>query len=135
MALPSICIVTAAQRDNANAVWEARGRGPNNFSRKLCELDPGATYETPATHYLIADSSTTQEEVAIMMSFQDGDLPPLPDGTVWGEEGIISAADAMTAINGANMQVYAASGDVAPVDHAAGILSSRDLMLVPDPPL
>lgn len=135
MTLPNIAVVAAAVKDNANAVLEAWGRGPNTFSRKLCAKSDTATYETPPTHYMCADSSTTDSDVAIMQGFANGDLPPLPDGTVWGESGVVSAADAMTAISGANLQVYSASGDVVPLDHANAVLASRNLMFVPDPPL
>ena len=135
MSLPSICICKAEVVDDVNAVWEARGRGPNNFSRKLCAVDPLATDQTPATHYLVADSSTSYEEVQVMHGFANNQLPPLPEGVYWGVDGIISSEDAQIALNGTNLQVYSASGDVAPVDHANGILESRGLQFVPDPPL
>ena len=131
MILPSICIITAASKDNANLVWAAMGRGPNTFTRKLCE-DANATSDTPPTHYLMADSSSEASDVAAWQAMANGDLPPVPEGTVWGEDGVISAADAMAATSASNLQVYSASGDVTPVDHMNGILLGRSLYVVPD---
>jgi hypothetical protein len=131
MSLPVICIVTAAKKTDANLVWQAMDRGPETFTRKLCAIGEGVTPETPPTHYLMSDTSSTESDVAIWQGMANGDLPPISG--IWGVNGVISAANAMTATNGANLQVYSASGDVIPVDHAAGILASRDLRFVPDP--
>jgi hypothetical protein len=133
MSLPSICIVTAAAKDDANLVWLAMGRGPNTFTRKLCAIDEGVTWETTPTHYLMADSSSSESDVAAWQAMANGDLPQIEG--VWGEDDVIDAASAMEATSAANLQVYSASGDVIPTEHAAGILGSRNLMLVPDPPL
>jgi len=133
MSLPSICIVTAAKRVSANRVWEAMGRGENTFARKLCAADENATDETPATHYLMADSSSSESDVHAWQAMADGALPAISG--FWGEDGIINAASAQDAVSAANLQVYSASGSVVPTEHAAGILASRGLMLVPDPPL
>lgn len=130
MTLPVICVVTAAAKDNANLVWAAMGRGPNTFTRKLCAIDPGVTSDTPATHYLMADSSTEESDVQAFQAMAGGDLPAISG--IWGEDGVIDAAAAQAATSGTNLQVYSASGDVAPVDHMNGILQSRALMLVPD---
>jgi hypothetical protein len=133
MKLPVICIVTAAAKAGADAVWEAWGRGPNTFVRGLCAIDPDATWETPPTHYLMADSSTEESEVAIMQAMANGDLPPISG--VWGVAGVVSAAVALASITAANLQVYSASGDVVPVDHMNGILAGRGLQTVPYPPI
>ncbi|ATC34178.1 hypothetical protein CA606_18585 [Caulobacter vibrioides] len=130
--LPVIMICTAAAQTNINRVWEAMGRGPGTFSRKLTTA-PAPTTESPATHYLSSDASTDQATVAVWQGFAGGDLPPLPEGVVWGENGVISAADAMAAITGANLQIYSASGDVEPIDHANGVLLGRGLKWVPEP--
>jgi len=133
MSLPSICIVTAEAVVDARLVWLAMGRGPNSFIRKLCAIDPEATWETTPTHYLMSDVSSSESDVAAWQAMANGDLPEIEG--VWGEDDVISAAAAMAATSAANLQVYSASGDVIPTDHAAGILGSRGLMLVPDPPL
>lgn len=133
--LPMVIIITAAAQPDANLVWEARGRGPGSFMRKVCALDPGATWETTPTHYVMSDATATDGEVAICQAMTAGDLPPLPEGVVWGEDGIVSAADAMAATDGAVMQVYSVAGAVEPLDHIAGIFAGRGLQFVPDPPL
>lgn len=131
MTLPAICICTAAAQTNVNKVWEAMGRGPGTFSRRLTD-DPNPTISSTVTHYLMSDTSASEADVAEWQAMASGDLPDIGMNQ-WGQEGIISSVDAQAAINGANLQVYSASGDVIPTDHAAGILASRGLSFVPDP--
>lgn len=128
---PCVGVVKAADKDNANLVWEAWGKGPDTFSRKLTTDNP-ATTSSPVTHYLFADSSTSVEDVQIIQGFANGDLPPISNGKEWGADGVISASEAMQAIDGDSLQCYSASGDVAPLDHCNGILASRGLKWVPD---
>ena len=135
MTLGIVCIVTDAQRVNLNRVFEARGHGATTFARKLCAVDPQATFETPATHWIMSDAGGSQDELNILTAMTQGDLPPVPEGVVWGEGGVISAADAMTASAGSVFQVYSAAGDVEPTAHAAAVLASRSLQFVPDPPI
>lgn len=133
MALGIVCIVTDAQKTNINLVFAARDMGPETFTRKLCTMDAGATYATPPTHWLMSMANGDQAELAVLMSMTKGDLPDLPMGVVWGEDGTISAASAMAATAGAVFQVYSCAGDVEPVDHVAAVLASRSLQYVPDP--
>lgn len=133
MALGIVCIVAAAHKDNINLVFAARGMGPENFTRKVCAIDANATWETTPTHWLMSDANGNETELAILMAMTQGDLPPVPEGTVWGENGVISAADAMAATDGAVFHVYAAGGDIEPVDHVAAVLASEGLQYVPDP--
>ena len=128
---PIICLVTAAAKANANLVWAAWGKGPDTFSRRLAAKS-GINENSTPTHYLMADSSIFVEDVAIIQQFANNQLPPLPDGMAWGVDGVISAADALAAINGANLQCYSASGNVEPLDHANAILDSRGLAFIPD---
>lgn len=131
--LPVIAVCTAAARENVNLVWEAMSRGPGTFSRKLTsEASPIPT--SPATHYLMSDASATESDVAEWQAMASGDLPDIGTNS-WGVDGIISSADAQAAISAANLQVYSASGDVIPTEHAAGILASHGLQFVPDPEL
>lgn len=125
---PIIAIVTAAAAADANLVWEAWGRGPDTFSRKLTD-DASPTSESTVTHYMTADSSTSVEDVQIIQGFASGDLPPILG--VWGEDVAITEEAAIIAVNGTNLQCYSASGDVVPLDHANAILASRDLRFVP----
>jgi hypothetical protein len=126
---PVICIVTAAAKNNANLVWAAMDRGPDTFSRKLT-TDADPTTSSTVTHYLMADSSSSVTDVAAWQALANGDLPQI-DGT-WGVGGVIEAADAQAATSAANLQVYSASGDVQPLDHANAILASRGLGFVPE---
>lgn len=126
---PVVCIVAAAAMTNANLVWAAMGRGPDTFSRRLAaaaEIDENST----PTHYLMADSSCSVEDVAAWQAFAHGDLPQI--NGVWGLNGVIGAADAQAAVSAANLQVYSASGDVTPLDHVNAILASRGLAFIPD---
>jgi hypothetical protein len=135
MTIGIVGIVTAAKRDDLNLVFAARGMGPECVTRKVCAVDAQATHETAPTHWLWSDANGSAEELATLNGMINGDLPPVPDGTVWGENGVISAANAMAATDGAVMQVYSCAGDVEPVDHIAAVLASRNLQYVPDPPL
>jgi hypothetical protein len=132
--LPVVCVVTAAAMANANLVWAAMGRGPSNFTRKLCAADPAATYLTAATHYLMSDASAGDSDVYEWQAMASGNLPDI-GSNIWGADGIITSADAQDAISAANLQVYSASGNVTPADHVTGILASRGLQYVPDMPL
>lgn len=133
MRLPYIALVKNAQRVNLNLVFEAMGWGPGTFSRKVCAASPSATPSTPPTHWLCSNASASDADVAMINAMTEGNLPALPMGTVWGEDGVISAADAMAASDGAVFQVYSAAGDIEPVDHVAAVLLSRGLQYVPDP--
>lgn len=139
--LPCAIIVTNAAKAGAEAVMTAY-RGQNvEFGRAVIAsdtVDPSPS-STP-THWLIFDASTSYEDVSVYQAFADGDLPPLSDPTAaWGEDGLIGAAAAMAAVNAANMQVYAASGDVEPTEFIegqqgeGGILRGRGLMYRPLP--
>ena len=131
MTLGILGIVIAEKRDDLNSVFAARGMGPNNVTVKLCAIDPNATTSTPPTHYMFSYAGTNATELSILQAMTAGDLPPVPDGTVWGENGVISAADAMAACDGSVFHVYSCAGDVEPVDHVAAVLESKGLQLVP----
>lgn len=126
---PIVAIVTAAAMVDANHVWEAWGKGPATFSRRLTD-DPNPSTQSVVTHYLTADSSTSVEDVQVIQGFANGDLPPIMGA--WGENGVVGATSALTAINGTNLQCYSASGNVEPLDHCNAILASRGLKWVPD---
>lgn len=135
MALGIVCIVSDAKKTDLNLVFAARGLGPETFTRKLCAIDAGADYQTPPTHWLMSNAAGDEGELVILQNMTNGDLPPLPAGTVWGENGVITAADAMAAAAGSVLHVYSCAGDVEPTDHCAAVLASEGLQYVPDPPL
>lgn len=137
--LPCALIVTNAAKAGCEFVLTAY-RGENlEFGRPLIPADTvNPTPQTQPTHWLMFDASTDQSDVIVYNGFADGDLPPLANPTAqWGENGLISAVDAMSAINGANLQVYSVSGDVEPtefvegLDGHGGILASRGLRYRP----
>jgi hypothetical protein len=127
-ALPAVCIVTDAARANANLVWAAMGRGPGTFSRKLTTASPALT-TSPVTHWLMADSSAQDTDVATWQAFASG---VLPSGITWGQNGVIAQASAIAAVSASNLQVYSASGNVVPLDHCNSIMAGRGLSWVPD---
>lgn len=67
---PVIAICTAAARADVNAVWEALGRGVDNFSRSLCAVGTS----TPVTHYLMQDLSPTTWEASEWQALADETL-------------------------------------------------------------
>lgn len=134
MILPFIAIVADAKKININLTFSAMGWGPETFSRKCCAIDAGATPATPPTHWLCsAAAGYTDADVAMLQQMTAGNLPPLPQGVVWGVDGVISAADAMAATDGSVFHVYSAAGQIQPVDHAAAVLASEGLQYVPEP--
>lgn len=131
MARTILAIIGAGVVADGNAVLEAWGKGPNAFVRKVCADEPGVTSATPATHYLLNDSSATENDIAVFQAMADRVLPPLASGA-WGEDGLISAADALDAVSADSLQAYSYSGDADPAEHMNGILAGRGLRLVPD---
>lgn len=139
MRAPTIVIVTAAAQVPLNRIWEAMGRGPDTFSVRLCADVPEATYESPVTHYLMCDMSAMQNDLVVWAAMaENNDLPPLPNGVIWGENGVISALDAQAAINGGNMFVFPAYGLQTQQDKdnwLAGALAALSLRILPDEPV
>lgn len=135
-AVPAILICTDATKADCNRVFDATGRGPATFSVPLVALDDdGATWETPATHWLAQDMSATAELAVTWLAMTDGDLPQI--GGVWGENGVISAQDAMAACSGGNLAVYSAGGLVEEqqaIEWRNAILAGRNLKLRPNEP-
>lgn len=120
--------------ENINKVLEAMGRGPNSLSRPAT-TEPNPTWETPPTHRYMSDQGVSETFAAILHGFANGDLPPLPEGTVWGEEGVISAADALAAITADNFAFASFNEAFTPGEQVAAALDALGLVIVPDPPL
>lgn len=134
MTVNIIGIGKVAAVTNINLVLEAMGRGPNSLSRKATST-PNPTWETAATHKYMSDQGVTGEFAAILLGFANGDLPPLPDGVVWGENGIISAADALEAITADNFAFASFNEAFTPGEQVTAALDALGLVVVPDPPL
>lgn len=131
MALNVIAIGAAAHVSNINAVLEAVGRGPGSLSRKLTTTPDPEWTEELVTHYFMSDQGVTEEFVTILLGFPNADLPPLPAGVAWGVDGVISAEDAITAIDGANFKVFVSSGDVSPAAQVAAAVGAEGLYVIP----
>lgn len=132
MAINVIGIATAAAVDNVNLVLEAMGRGPGNISRKATTVADPAWDATP-THYFMSDQGVTPEFQAQLLGFANGDLPPLPEGVVWGEEGVISAQDALAAIASPNFSFASFSGAFTPGEQVQAALDALGLHIIPFP--
>lgn len=132
MTVNIIGIGKVAAVENINLVLEAMGRGPNNLSRPAT-TNPSPTCETPPTHLYMSDQGVTGEFAAILLGFANGDLPPLPEGTVWGEDGIISAADALAAITAENFAFASFNEAFTPGEQVDAALTALGLVKVPDP--
>lgn len=130
MTLNVIAIGAVAHAANINSVLEAYGRGPDSLSRKLTTVADPVWTET-ATHLFMSDQGVTEEFVTVLLGFPNGDLPPLPEGSVWGVDGVISAEDALAAIDGANFKVFVSSGDVSPAAQVAAAVAAEGLYLIP----
>ncbi len=133
MTVNIIGIGKVAAVTNINLVLEAMGRGPNSLSRKATST-PNPTWETAATHKYMSDQGVTGEFAAILLGFANGDLPPLPDGVVWGENGIISAADALEAITADNFAFASFNEAFTPGEQVAAALDALGLAVIPDNP-
>lgn len=134
MTVNIIGIGAIAAVTNINKVLEAMGRGPNNLSRKATST-PNPTWETAPTHKYMSDQGVTGEFAAILLGFANGDLPPLPPGVMWGENGVIDDNDAIEAISAANFAFASFNEAFTPGEQVAAALSALGLAIVPDPPL
>jgi hypothetical protein len=134
MNLPRITIVTAAAVPDFQRICNAMGLGTAYLTRKLCAIDPEATHETPATHWFAQDMSAQDVEAPVWQGMaQEADLPPIAG--IWGEDGVISALDAQTALSFGNVRVYTAAGENDPTAWRDGILAGAGLQFVPDEPI
>ena len=77
----------------------------------------------------MSEGSSLDSDIAEWQRMANGDLPAISGQ--WGENGVISAADAIEAISAANLQIYTGSGDVDMEQLKVGILSGRGLQVVP----
>ena len=124
--IPCTLIVLAANVENMNRVFDAQGRGNNTFGRAL--VAAGTT--GPVVARLAHDASGTpalEAEWRAMAS--DRDLPAIL-GT-WGVDGVISEADAKSAMAG--FTVYSV-GEIqeTTMEWITGILSGRGYEFEPE---
>jgi len=131
MSINIIGIATAAAVTHVNAVLEAMGRGPGSLTRKATNV-PNPAWDATPTHWYMSDQGVTAEFQAQLLGFSNGDLPPLPPGTVWGENGVISAADALAAITASNFAFAAFNDGYTPGEQVQAALSALGLYAIPD---
>ena len=134
MAIGIIGVATATALANINLVIEAMGRGPGSITRKATNV-PNPAWTAPATHYYMSDQSATPELQAQFLGFANGDLPPLPEGVVWGVNGVISAADALAAITAENFAFAAFNEGFEPSEQVEAALTALGLYAVPEEPV
>jgi len=108
---------------------------PCGFARAL--LPKTAVNPTPAsppTHWLCFDQSLDEEEVAIIEGGSEGHLPSLANPeAAWGEDGLMSEADAKAALSAGNLQIHRMSGNAEPIAFCTSLLNELGLMFIPEP--
>lgn len=127
-----IAIASVAAAANINLVLQAIGMGPDALRLRLTS-DQNATWEDDATHLCFSYQNAPVDLQAVLLAATDGDLPPLPPETVWGEDGVIGAAEAMAAMSQLRMASF--SDGFVPMAQLQACMASHDpvLYLVPDP--
>jgi hypothetical protein len=127
-----IAITTAANQTNINLVLEAMGRGPGSLAQPS-SADPGVAWNGTPTHFYMSDQGAPQWLADAFLAFGDNNLPPLPEGVVWGEDGVISAADALEAIQPENFY-FAQFVGFEPSEQLAAALAAKGLHKFPPNP-
>lgn len=112
--LPYLGVVTAAAAENVRLVLGAMGLGYGGMSVPMVDKDDNtATYETTPTGFMQYDGSADSDLVATLQALVGGDVPGLDNNgnpILWGEEGVISQADAIAAFGSENVQIISAVG-------------------------
>lgn len=127
-----IAIAPASARADCNAVMEAMGLGPGSLGIPLT-TDANAEWDDAPTHYGMSYQSAPIELQGQFLAATAGDLPPVPEGTVWGENGVIGAAAAMAAM--AQLAVASFSDLFEPVEQLGAAMAAHDPVLhrIPEP--
>lgn len=125
--VPSILIVTEEHHIAVDRVLEAQGCGSGAFIQGRHLVAVGTS--TPILARLCQDMSATAElESAWRAYAASGDLPQISG--VWGENGVISAADAQAASSG--LTVHSVAGDIPP-NWTASVIASHGYAFEPEP--
>jgi hypothetical protein len=102
----TVLIIPAALREEGNAIAEAMGWGPDNYSVPL-----SATGQEPATHYGLHAYSNDQFKSWI-------------EGTESLPEGMEAAQEVINAL------IYSFSNEIVNADHFGAVLAANTLKLV-----
>lgn len=125
--VPSILIVTEAHHIAVDAVLAAQGRGAGAFTMGRHLVAVGTS--GPILARMCQDMSATAELEAAWRAYAaSGDLPDIVG--VWGEDGIISAADAQAASVG--LSVHSVAG-VVPAGWTDSVLAGHGYAFEPEP--
>lgn len=136
MNLPRITLAKVEALTDLNRIGHALDLGTGYFTGlALCAIDPNATWETPPTHYAGHDQHAQSSEQEMWQGMaQAADLPELPYGRLWGEDGIISSLDAQNALAFGNLKIVTAAGEDDPAAWFEGTLLGWGLQRVPSEP-
>lgn len=112
--LPYLGLVVAAAAADARLVLGAMGLGYGGFGVALVDADDDtATPETTPTAYYQYDASADSDLVATLQALVGGDVPGLDiNGSpiMWGENGTITQAAAISAFGSENVQIISGVG-------------------------
>lgn len=126
---PSILIALEAQHVALDAVLQAQGQGAGTFIQGRRVVAAGTS--GPVVARFAQDMSATPELEASWRAFaQTGDPPEIAG--VWGEDGVISAADAQTAAAGLFVHSIASQQEV-PAGWAEAVLAFHGWQFEPEP--
>lgn len=134
MAIHIIGVTPAANVNAINAVLDALGYGPTNFSRKVTTAaDP--VWDTEPTHYFFCWQYTPAGLADTFLAFADGVLPPTAGEWSWGEYGVISEEDALAAVTPANFAFAIFNEGLSALQQVDATLAAYDppLHIIPFP--
>lgn len=139
MKKPAIVICTASARTDANRLWNAMGRGPDTFIRRLAtgtKQNPPAS-NAVATHYLMLDDSVFDYDVVRWEQIAIGDVPGLDDNgntILYGQNGQITQLEAITAGAGLAISTYVKQTmtQTELEEWRDGLLAGRNQYFIPD---
>lgn len=131
-----IAVTPAANVMAANAVLEALGYGPDNFSTKASTAENPA-WDDPPAHYYFCWQFTPAGLADTFLAFAGGSLPPTTGEWGWGEYGVISEEDALAAVTPANFAFAIFNDGLSALQQVDVTLAAYDppLHKIPDPPL
>lgn len=131
-----IAVTPAANVTAANAVLEALGHGPDNFSTKAT-TEEGPAWDDPPTHYYFCWQYTPAGLADTFLAFADGVMPPTIGEWDWGEYGVISEEDALAAVTPENFAFAIFNDGLSALQQVDVTLAAYEppLHKIPDPPL
>jgi len=125
--VPCILVVTEEHHAAIDRVLDAQGRGAASFSQGRRLVAIGTT--APIVGRMCQDMGATSDLEAAWRAYAaEGDLPAIAG--VWGDGGVISAAEAQAAHVG--LTVHSVAGAV-PSDWAASVLAAHGYTFEPEP--